>query len=1051
MNGRLLEKASVHGAPVSCVSLSFDGSVVYALGCLAHRVALKDVNKRQQIHLRGRIHGVRRINDRMALFFGGRTLQIVKGMNEDTLLMERVPVETSDKKISDHWVTEDWIWDCSCRTENKDAYRIVVGMAHNQIQIWNLQVEPFGDKGNVFPVAVCRGSTRCILYCLNIGIENVAAGTVQNEILIWKIETNQSEISESHRLSGHKGVIHDVRFNETENLLASTSDDRSVRLWSRIDEDTWICQWTVFGHTARGWNVAFGPGGLVSTGEDGTTRLWDLKDGREIAVLRGHACWSIWGVDVRDEMIVTGGDNGTVALYQWSRHVVGNERTENGTWCSVDQVPDDRSQRNQSDSSSSRKQETTQETTKKKKKVSKLPQQVLVGMQLCADAEGTLCLAVVTRLGSIYRKALTSSKWIKLANWTKSLEGDGIDANSGRVMSVSSRYMAIGTQSGEVAVLFDWDKVTRRTILLTNGDRKAVQKVVWYKSLMVVLHVQSVCIWKMSELETSAKSERTSLVLSPGTKALVVSCTLSASKTGTMVVVGDSRGNICLFCLDEGFSSNKPLFPSSVLYRVHHKEHVNCIVWKSQHRLHSCGNDGCVHTFSVDEKRGELRSLCSVPVSIFTGIDTIWSGEHTILAGYVGNEYVVVDYDAGYEIFRVDTGGRQRSCDFWLDWNSRNTNGECALAVVASQSNGRNGITICKQKPIRNTMASPVWYSTGICMHEETIFDSCIFTLPDQEGLFVVTASEDCTSRVSMWKSNSLISSFSLPCQESALRAVSCCARHQNGEGILLAVAGANLGLQFFTVTASEDDDQELSFHGYGRGADHEIAHRYNTLAAVSSGTSQYVVAGDSNGCLTLFTVPPKAQRLIRGRVAYSTQWPILSLSAVDASGGILIFAGSTQGTIDILKLDEQDRQPMALLHSIQCHSMGTNCIDARCCNGEVVVCSGGDDQSLSLFHLSADRIKDELIIKQGAHMVKKEASISAIRGISWTSGDRFVCSGYAQEVTLWDSNLQSVETLPVEIGDVNSLSFSLLEPGSDSGIVAVCGAGVELIRVTAA
>jgi WD40 repeat protein len=66
---------------------------------------------------------------------------------------------------------------------------------------------------------------------------------------------------------------------------------------------------------------------VLSTGEDGTLRIWDFDTGAALAVLRGHACHCIWRVDTITTtnctdlsmkaagVTVTGGNDGTVALY----------------------------------------------------------------------------------------------------------------------------------------------------------------------------------------------------------------------------------------------------------------------------------------------------------------------------------------------------------------------------------------------------------------------------------------------------------------------------------------------------------------------------------------------------------------------------------------------------------------------------------------------------------------------------------------------------------------------------------------------------------------
>ncbi len=116
-------------------------------------------------------------------------------------------------------------------------------------------------------------------------------------------------------LEGHTNWIRSVAFSPDGEILASASDDKTVKLWNT---QTGQFLKKLEGHDQRVWSVAFSPDGktVASSSEDKTVRLWDIHTGECWKVLEKHTHW-VRGVAFSSDgkILASGSSDRTVILW----------------------------------------------------------------------------------------------------------------------------------------------------------------------------------------------------------------------------------------------------------------------------------------------------------------------------------------------------------------------------------------------------------------------------------------------------------------------------------------------------------------------------------------------------------------------------------------------------------------------------------------------------------------------------------------------------------------------------------------------------------------
>ena len=317
--------------------------------------------------------------DLQIVIWGGPNLALLSTQDFEQLLDQNVS-SVADSAIS----VSDWVLDVAISPF--DPISCVLVTTHNTVIRARL-----GQPLHAPVIETLHSPSRSILYSAHLTWESpscvmVAAGTVFGEIIVWQCSPSDEISERSHVLftfTGHEGSIFGVNISppiiglhSVTRLLASCSDDRTIRIWnltadsrdSLLSATAVLARETgfgengasteqkdpkhpplamVMGHASRIWRVRFlGERGvpldpsslsIISFGEDSTAQQWALRIEktseastvcsdviarldplRRFAFHSGKHIWSTalcrW--DDLKILLATGGADGKICMYE---------------------------------------------------------------------------------------------------------------------------------------------------------------------------------------------------------------------------------------------------------------------------------------------------------------------------------------------------------------------------------------------------------------------------------------------------------------------------------------------------------------------------------------------------------------------------------------------------------------------------------------------------------------------------------------------------------------------------------------------------------------
>ncbi|KAJ8483950.1 hypothetical protein OPV22_016435 [Ensete ventricosum] len=184
------------------------------------------------------------------------------------------------------WRSESYIlkqqghyFDVNCIAYSPDSQMLATGADDNKLKVWTVS--------SGFCFITLSEHTNAVTAFVSLSSdpsgEVICAGTLDSfEIFVWSMKTGRL----LDVLGGHEGPVHGLMFSPTNPVLASSSWDKTVRLWDVFEGKGAV---ETFPHTHNILTVVYRPDGkqLACSTLDGHIHFWDPIDGLLMYTIEG--------------------------------------------------------------------------------------------------------------------------------------------------------------------------------------------------------------------------------------------------------------------------------------------------------------------------------------------------------------------------------------------------------------------------------------------------------------------------------------------------------------------------------------------------------------------------------------------------------------------------------------------------------------------------------------------------------------------------------------------------------------------------------------------
>ncbi|KAM4652828.1 tRNA (34-2'-O)-methyltransferase regulator WDR6 [Discoglossus pictus] len=975
----------------------------------------------------------------------------------------------------------DWIWDTQwlCDKGQSAAY-LGLALGHNSVALFDYL------SGSVLKEVHC--SEKCILYSAHFVGERwedlmLVSGTVFNQLVIWSMADSTNDkrrVEPRNRISGHNGVIFSIYYEKQRGILASASDDRSLRVWNVGDLCSDVqCLLVLYGHQSRVWAVKLLPEKIISIGEDSACIVWNYN-GDIIHNFKGHKGRGIRAVATQDQhgWVATGGADSGIRIWKLKE----NSAPSNGLLA------------------------LNLERLNKK------------GTPKAIAMVDTNSLIVMTDMGSIFTHDFISKEWNLV------LEDENYKSYSLlHALKLSCHVLcAIGNIDGSIKIFTLSSAASCINIRCHQGK---IHSLTWVPSECQGSDTCSLFSsgpdGVMVGMEVRCISNGNILVTERGRFSLPICkqrwhTSIAFLPNEDLLVCGDRRGSLFLYSTklthghpgedivpkptilqvdstqsitkEENHSAQQdPHFPISVLFGVHGKLGVTSVTCYDGF-VYSTGRDGYYRQLKVEggqltilRKQKSCKGMEWIEQLSFTPDGNL------LVLGFHSTDFVVWSTRTNEKLHCIPCGGGHRSWSF-IDAMFTET-----FAYIKS-----GDIFVYQSEPmerIQSVLKESMHGREFTCVrHVGAIKGS-----HDEHLQVLVTSSEDTTVNILCFNDVTK-QAWQLASINDHLSSVKTMAiagarhSHQDCAGLskVLFTAGGRAQIECYRLKFSQSKDAgsvscqviHLASHRLDEHWDrmknkHRMVKmdpetRYMSVTVVGSDFDNtrpdspclFLAAACSDGSVRFFAMCERSRRLVLLAESFYHQRCVLKVESFvhRSSDGQRIFlcSAATDGSIafwditntilhaykvledDLAALQPCDLGPLCL--TLRAHQCGINSLQIQeTKDGGYLVASGGDDNSVQLSVVSVDRSVGVRLLHESSVPSSHAAHVTGLRVLR---DDLLVTASVDQRLTLWRitaTGLDHIRTKFCHVADVAALDF--WETNEQEYLCVLCGQGLEVVR----